>query len=212
MLQREQHEQGAKRQPRPRSQALSDFLLGMRRTEDRSPHTSIGKPPICRRPEATGRPAWVTLRKRACGRCTEGLSCAPASTLPGGLCGTGFAPQGGWEMGPRKAACQEVWLRGDVIKTALRTRPPGSLSQMMRHLRAPPGQSPAQAESSPSRGPRVSGGLGNPITGLKGAESLPNLHLNYGQFCPLDTVGTDAWGALGLWPQTLVCSRASGGT
>lgn len=112
---------------------------------------------------------------------------------------------------------QEGCLSGSVAQRGCHQncpedQTPGSLSQMMCHLRAPPSQSPAQAESSPSRGPSVSGGLGNAITGLKGAESLPNLHLNYGQFCPLDTVGTDPWGVLGLWPQTLVCSRASVGT
>lgn len=33
-----------------------------------------------------------------------------AYTLPGGLCGVRFRPQGGCETRPRKAACQAAWL------------------------------------------------------------------------------------------------------
>lgn len=148
----------------------------------------------------------MALRKRACTRSAEGLSCAPAlaSTLPGGLCGMGFRPEGDWETGPRKAVCQTAWLRG--CQNCLGGPDPRLDLTDDTPLQGPAWPKPGMGSAQPQQrrespaGPNVSGGLGDPITRPKGAEPLPSSHPNHEAFCPPDTVGIGAWGALGLWP------------
>lgn len=53
---------------------------------------------------------------------------------------------------------------------------------------------PPQGPDQPQQRPNVRGDLGDPIPEFMGAESLPKLHLNYGEFCPLDTTGTECLG------------------
>ena len=52
---------------------------------------------------------------------------------------------------------------------------------------------PAPAGRELPAGPDLSQGPGDPTTGFEEAGPLSGPHLSQGAFCPLHTVGTDAW-------------------
>lgn len=158
--------------------------------EDRSPHEGRGKTPACPRSEATGRLARVMPRKRALLKFCTGLLLRSSSgphpawgSLWGQLQTTGNL--GNW--------AQEACLPSSVAERGHQNCPgsdPSLTSQMTPHL------SPArQGREVPCR-PKYQPGLGHPTTASKGSRPLSSPHPSFGIFCPLDTGGTVARGAL----------------